>query len=234
MRHEVCNATLAVAAVSAALLCSGRASAQEQLGQAGGFAIGAERVTGFASTDTEGELESGGLTLDIDGKTTSFSLLASDPRTPFASPRVGFDYFVIDGLSIGGFVAYISTDAELEVENVSTDEEKTTVFAFGPRVGYAYMFSDVVGIWPRGGFTYLSSETEDANDDETQFSLFAFSAEAMLVVAPVPHAAFIFGPTLDFTIDGGGEFNPDVGPSTDIDDVKVNTFGVQAGIVAWF
>lgn len=211
------------------------AFAQEKFGHAGGFAIGAERITGFAVTHTEAEFEAGPLSFDYESDTTSFSFLATDPESPFVSPRVGFDFFVIDGLSLGGFIGYASNDTEGDFDGDDEDEEQqSSTFMFGPRVGYAYMFSDIFGIWPRGGITYVSGNVEDDNEVESETSLFALSAELMLVLSPVEHAAFIFGPTMDFTISGDGEFNNPAGPDGDIDDLKVNTFGVQAGIVAWF
>jgi hypothetical protein len=148
---------------------------------------------------------------------------------------------VIDGLSVGGFIGYVSNDTEstTTIGNNDTDEEeKSSAFALGPRIGYAYMFSDAFGIWPRGGITYVSAETEDENDIEIKSSIVAFSAEAMFVAAPVEHAAFIFGPTFDYTISGSGEYNdPNIPPNgfeADIDDLKINSFGIHAGIVAWF
>ena len=111
---------------------------------------------------------------------------------------------MIDGLSLGGFIGYVNNDSDstTTIGNTDTDDEqKSSTFAFGPRIGYAFMFSDI---------------------------------EAMFVIAPVQHAAFIFGPTMDYTLSGSGEYDDPNGIEADIDDIKVNTFGIQAGIVAWF
>ena len=39
----------------------------------------------------------------------------------------------------------------------------------------------------------------------------SYSLEAMLVIAPVPHAGFFVGPTLDFPITGGGHIDNGAG-----------------------
>jgi hypothetical protein len=207
------------------------AAAQERFGHAGGFAIGAERITGFTSTDTEADIEATGISEELDTETTSIAFLANDPATPFAIPRVGFDFFVIDGLSLGGFFGYMSSETESSFGNVDTDESNDLIL-FGARIGYAFMFSDVVGIWPRGGFSYLGVDIENEDGDQTEFSVFALSAEAMLVIAPVEHAAILLGPTMDFTVSGEGDVSGAV--DADLEDVKVNTFGLQAGVALWF
>ncbi len=233
---------LTAATITAALLgLTSNALAQERFGQSGSFAIGAERITGFAVSSTEWELDEPPVEADYEEDTQSFFLLSSDPTTPFAAPRVGFDFFVIDGLSIGGYLTYLGNDSEstTTVNGADDDEEaESSVFMFGPRVGYAAMFNDTFGIWPRGGFTYVSWSFEDENNAEVEASVFALSMEAMFVVAPVQHVAFIFGPTFDFTLSGEGEYdNPNVPPNgfnADIDDVKLQSFGIHAGLVAWF
>ena len=94
------------------------------------------------------------------------------------------------------------------------------------------MFSDVVGIWPRGGFSYVSGKHK-VGDNEDTFHNLALSLEAMLTITPVPHAGFLVGPTLDFPFIGSGE--TDNGQQkTDIDKYRITTIGLQAGIFVWF
>jgi hypothetical protein len=55
------------------------------------------------------------------------------------------DFFVIDNLSIGGFVAFNYT---------KTGDSDSNRFSIGPRVGYNLPFSDLISIWPKVGFSF--------------------------------------------------------------------------------
>ncbi len=222
-----------------------QAFGQDRFATAGRFAVGAERVFGYASTTTkvETEFQPGNVNYERETTKTQLDFLArGDVGNPFVAPRIGFDYFVIDGLSIGGAFAYTSDkeegDETVGNNNGDLPEEKSSGFAFAPRVGYCFMFNDTVGIWPRGGFTYASGKDETDNpgnapDTSADFSVFDLTLEGMLVITPVPHAGFMVGPTVELPLSGSGEIDQG-NTSQDIDDVKITTIALQAGVFAWF
>jgi len=110
--------------------------------------------------------------------------------SPYLLPRLGFDYFVIDSLSIGGSLGFGDYDPE-------GANNSTSGAIIAPRVGYALEFSKVFGFWPRGGFTYRNFGSNEE---------FALTLEAMFYAAPVEHFAITFGPLMDLGIAGtGGE-----------------------------
>jgi len=223
------------------------ALAQERFATAGRFAIGAERVFGYASTNTkvETEFQPGNVKYESDKTRTQLDFLArGNVDNPFVAPRIGFDYFVIDGLSIGGALAYYSSehdgDETLGNNSADIDKETDSGWAIAPRVGYCFMFNDMVGIWPRGGFTYAAGkeETDPANppnapDDKLEASVLDLTLEGMLVITPVPHAGFMVGPTLELPLSGSGETDQG-NNSQDIDEIRVTTIALQAGVFAWF
>jgi hypothetical protein len=88
------------------------------------------------------------------------------------------------------------------------------------------MFSDVIGFWLRGGFTYHSY------DDDGVFGLdehgFAFTADPMFVITPTAHFGFVLGPVIDFTISGERETG-----AGDVDRKYAN-FGIAMGPMGWF
>jgi hypothetical protein len=242
---------LALGLAALCLFAAKPAMAQDELGKAGGFVVAAERVMGFTHTEMKlkGTRTVGNgpnpAVVDYTYKQTwdQFDFLGKgDVTDPWVAPRIGFDYFIIDGLSLGGSIVYASTstDGSVDVGNTSNDLDKvdSTAFVIAPRVGYAFMFTPVVGLWPRGGLSYWSI-TQDTNPpgnnptDEFKASGLTFSAEAMLVIAPVEHAAFLVGPTLDFPILSGGT-DEQGNRSDDFDDVKITTYGIQAGVGVWF
>src|SRR6185503_15220765 len=84
----------------------------------------------------------------------------------YQAPRIGFDYFIINGLSLGGSFTIVS---------ISTDAGSGTDILFAPRVGYAYMFSDMFGIWPRGGFSYWHQSVDPDGPGDQSAHAFAFN-----------------------------------------------------------
>lgn len=223
------------------------AGAQE-FGKAHGFVIAAERVMGFTSTktETEGSIETGALSTDYESETTHshFDFLAKgDVSDPFVAPRLAFDFFVIDGLSVGGALGYSSDDRDGDetIGNTNRDvvAEESSGVIVAPRVGYAVMFTPVVGIWPRGGLSYWTSKQEldqpgNQPDTEANASGLSLSAEVMLVIAPVPHGAFLVGPTLDLPVTSSGDADLGGNTNADFDKVDVTTLGIQAGVGVWF
>jgi len=59
-----------------------------------------------------------------------------------------------------------------------------------PRVGYLYSFGRVVGIWPRGGFTYHSTSVNNGPDENG----LALTLECPFTFSPPSHFAFTLGP----------------------------------------
>jgi hypothetical protein len=120
--------------------------------------------------------------------------------------RIGFDYFPIARLSIGGALSYWSH----KIENDNTDNDPgytVKELMVAPRIGYAIPISRAFGFWPRGGITYLNSKSGDApSGDQWNFTL-----EAQFYASPAPHFAFIFGPVLDLGFAGDGPNGKNIG-----------------------
>lgn len=128
---------------------------------------------------------------DVDGSTTTLIL------------RPAVDYFVIDYLSLGGF---------LGVQYDSTSSGSTTAISIGPRVGYNIPLSERFSVWPKLGFSFASTseETEDVTvpgggtvegQDETNTSL-QLNLFAPFMFHPVQHFFLGFGPAFDLDLTG--------------------------------
>jgi hypothetical protein len=189
-----------------------------QFGNQGTLGISADRLFGIYITHSEYDRPAPAPDVEVD--TTEVGLLwhGSGRITPYTIPRAAIDYFVIDHLSLGGTLAFAST-------NVHDSGRDLTGLLFGPRVGYALMFNDWAGMWPRGGFSYYSLDDDNGNDEDQ----LAFTAEFMFVLQPAEGVAILVGPTLDLGLTG----EVDTGP---IDrDLGMNAFGfVSAGLVGWW
>jgi hypothetical protein len=225
-------------ALCGALLLPAAASAQD-FGTAGRFAIAAERITSINHSTTTEEEE------DEEPTTASFTNIAlfSNPLGGFTSsysfPRIGADYFVTDGLSIGAALGIFRTSSTNENEvgdaTVETDGPTLTGILLSPRVGYAFMFDDNIGIWPRGGITYVGMGSEIDDGVESSTKLWALSIEVPFVFVPVPHVAFTAAPALDLGLGGSSEVDPSApGAPTSESDVKATDFGLHLGMLAYF
>lgn len=196
--------------LSIGLLTPALVSAQE-FDQKGNAIFSVDRLMGVTGTKRDEEF----VPATRDYTSISFGW-RGNLQAPFDIPRLSFDYLPIDHLSIGGSLGYVSVDSD------GGDYE---AFLIAPRVGYAYSFGRVVGIWPRGGFTYHTQSPGNVTEKG-----FALSLECPFTFSPASHFAFHVGPTFDIDMFGS------VKPPAPIDkhDLTYRSFGVNAGLLGWF
>lgn len=205
----------AVAAGAAVWLVAASAAAQ-QFTDRGTMAFSAERLMGIQYSHRSEQV--GPIEYDTQGATTvSFAWKGQANYSPFDAPRFAFDYFVIDRLSVGGSIG---------VSNISLSPGGSgTEFEFAPRVGYGVMFGSVVGIWPRGGFTYHSASARVGGFGAGENG-FALTLECPFPIIPFQHFAFEVGPTFDIDLFG----SHDNGPNNNL---HYYSFGLQVGVFGW-
>ncbi len=154
---------------------------------------------------------------------TSFNGGGSSSTTTF-NLRPAADYFVIDGLSVGGFVLF-------QYESISPpgggSSANLTSFGIGPRVGYDIPLSDQFSFWPRGGFAIESVGVSvpvaltggGSTTSTSSTTVFALLLDAPFLFHPAEHFFLGLGPTLTLDLTG---------------DVKTNVFGVDFIIGGYF
>lgn len=213
---------IGVLSFTAAMLGGSTAFAQAQnFGKSGTMAFGAERLFAFYKQSVKFEAPNGN---DADWDVSGLGFGWGAVAYPFNVPRLGFDYFIIDSLSIGGALGYASYDEDDNGPSGDAD-----AFILAPRVGYYFGFGDMFGIWPRGGFTYHSLDPDGDNNDQSGL---AFTLEGMFTLAPAEHFSFMFGPTFDIDFMGETECgNPNNSQDCDL---KYQSFGLQVGLLGWF
>ncbi len=194
---------------AAVVLGASAASAEPRLGYKGDAALSADRMMGL--TWTRDHTERPGRDDNVDHSGFSFGWRSRVQQTPFDAPRLAFDYFIIDSLSLGGSLGFVSYGG---------DDPHTEHFLLHPRVGYMFGISDTFGFWLRGGLTYHSVNGPGNGDEDG----LAFTAEGMFAVTPVDHFGFTFGPTFDADFTGGRGDN----------DHSYRSFGINFGLVGWF
>ena len=197
-----------------------RAKAEEEeresertFGNSGEVAISAERLVGFSRTTRRIKL-TGPDEKDTVTRVHLF-LNQNGDVLGYSAARLAFDVFVIDGLSLGGSLGY-SSDAD------GTSVHEVLV---APRLGYALMFGEVVGVWPRAGVTYQDQKLVGA-----KAAMLAGTVEAELVLVPTANTVITLGPSFDFGLIG--KINLD-GP-TPKTDLAQDEFGFSAGVGVFF
>jgi hypothetical protein len=136
--------------------------------------------------------------------------------------RPAIDYFVIDDLSVGGFVG---------VDYARTSGAHTTTFSIGPRVGYNFTLSEKFSVWPKAGFSYSTTSVSvnqgatpvgggavEMVSTSTSSSGLALNLFVPFMSHPVQHFFLGFGPALDVDLTG---------------DVKATTIAGRLTIGGW-
>lgn len=184
-------------------------------GRAHQLVVSADRLFGYVhSSET---LSLGGVSETSSSNNVS---IIGSPFAPlaasYATPRLAFDGFVTDGLSIGGSVSYFWTSTK---QAGSTSSNSVDGFMIMPRVGYALALGQAAGIWPRVGFSYVH-----ASGTDNTVSLYAVTLEVPVVIVLGPHVALLAGPTFDVGVGGSQTQN-----SVTIDATETD-IGVMFGI----
>jgi hypothetical protein len=210
----------------------GSAAAAQDFGSQGRMVFGLERAMGLYFTSRTLEDER----YDHATDTTSFSLLtATYPLpSPYALPRAGFDYFFLNHWSLGGSLGFSTSNAarsRYDTRDRVTDrrgERDQSLFIIAPRFGYALKLSEVIAIWPRGGFTvYMQSERDDRRIRE---SALALTLEFQLVITPLPHFGITVGPVLDFGVAGSRDRDNPNDPEYNL---RQHSLGIAVGLFGW-
>lgn len=222
----------------------------DNVGNDGQLVFGAERVMGIFldSQTTEMELANalGGTenTETTDSATTIG--LFGNPRAFTAGnvPRLSLDFFVTEGVSIGGSLAYasISTKSKSESggQSTETDGPTTSVFLINPRVGYAMPFDETFGLWARAGILFGSTSTESESTSggttttvESSSSTTNLTIDVPLVISPVEHVALFVGPYLHLPLTGSSELKTG-GQTEKAESYSELSYGLTVGIGGYY
>lgn len=215
------------------LFCTlGPAQAAPNFSDAGSFVLSVEDVTGYESRNVRYDDRDGGR---IEETQNRFALAVTTGNT-----RVGFHYFLIPHLSLGGTIGFESSPRSVTYANAGNRSETVhsptgSRVVIAPRVGYALMFTPEVGLWFRGGFGYERDKQSNAlNDtDYIRNSFGVLSADIFLAWSPVPHFGMLAGPTGDISFTGSHYVrNP---PNNNwSNDASMNRLALMVGLFGYF
>jgi hypothetical protein len=210
-----------------------RSSSVDNIGEEMQFVFGVDRVMGVSWDRLTITPDSGG---DIIQKATTVALFGNGGQGTNL-PRLALDYFVIEGVSLGGSFVYINQSTEIETDAGSADGPTESTLLIHPRVGYAYAFDETFAIWPRLGITWFSSDTETPDPTggpttTTTTSGLDLTGEIMLGISPIENFAFLVGPYLDLGLSGTQE--TDDGTNTTEQDATLTGFGLAVSVLGYY
>jgi opacity protein-like surface antigen len=140
-----------------------------------------------------------------------------------------FDYFVIDGISVGGEVSagswdntQSSTTTVAGVSNTTTIDVSGSFWGIAPRVGFDFAFNEQLSIWVRAGFGYShGSSSTQGQSGSTSSSRFGLGLDAMLLWHVAPRFFIGVGPGVSHDMSASTSVDDGKGTTTTTDDAKV-------------
>jgi hypothetical protein len=158
---------------------------------------------------------------------------------PYTTPRFSVDYAVIDHLTLGGSIGFMTSSGSTDDKNTATgvtrsqDHDSASAFVLTPRVGY-YLPFDMFGLWLRGGFTfYHLSDTPPAGaPGATTGNGFAIDLEPTFVINVTKGFGLYAGVVCDIPLSGSQ--STDLGGGTSVSaDYKLFNFGITTGMMGY-
>lgn len=218
-----------------------RSSSIDNIGEEAQMTFGVDRVMGLAFDRAKIEGETGGSSYTITDKSTTVALLGMTGATSTGMvPRLALDFFVVESISVGGSLVYVSQTGETEQESAGTtttsDNPTISTFVIAPRVGYAMQFDETFSIWPRAGITYFNQKTETTGatggDTTETYSGLDLTLEGMLGISPISNFAILVGPYLDLGLSGTAK--QESGGTSQEADLKATSYGLAVSILGYY
>ena len=226
---EAATTTTTTTEASTSAAPAGEAKAEgKEFGNPGVVSISGTVPLGHASVSaTGGEFEIG------DGP-TGFSFESTSTKPPGGGSSVSgmsftlaptIDYFVAEGISVGGFIGFGYSKAGEDPNTV-----KVTTLGIGPRVGYnLWLTPGQLSLWPNVWFGYFNASANIGGNDAGSLNKMSLGVNVPLLIHPASHFHFGVGPF--FRMDVASKEKPPSGDS--VDGAKTTAFGLMAEIGGW-
>jgi hypothetical protein len=189
------------------------------------FSIALERVGGINYTKAFAK--------DTDDAASLTAFGVGGPSvSPYSSPRLGLDYIVDGGLTIGAGLSFArySLSATSANGNTTTTQNLGSLFLYtlSPRVGYRIPVSPDFDIIPRGGVTLAGGSVSNGDNQGSEgvFAL-ALSGEGVAAYRVTRSFNLLGGVGVDYTLTASASASDSNGSTTTSSDLKGGLFAVQ-------
>lgn len=212
-----------------------RSTSIDNLGEEMQFVFGVDGVMGVDFIRDKQELSVGGQTAESTQKTSQVHLFGGGAA---GLPRLALDYFVTEGVSVGGSFVFMSQGGETESSaggpSTTTDNPTVQTLFIHPRVGYAMPFDETFSIWPRVGLAYLSNKVSPDQGDDISSTAIDITLEAMVGISPFSHFAILVGPYVYLGVGGSQDVGSPTGTGTEEADRTLTLYGLTTSIVGYY
>lgn len=226
---EEATTTTTTTATATAAPAGGEAGGEKEFGNPGVISISGTVPLGTATVNP-----TGGGEFEIGDGPTGFSFESTSTKPPGGGSSVSgmsftlaptIDYFVAEGISVGGFIGFGYSKAGEDPNTV-----KVTTLGIGPRVGYnLWLTPGSLSLWPNVWFGYFNASANVGGNDAGSLNKMALGVNVPLLIHPAKHFHFGVGPF--FRMDVSSKEKPPSGDS--VDGAKTTAFGLMAEIGGW-
>jgi hypothetical protein len=252
---------IAVGTVAALSLVASASSAADtgtgSFGQQGQFIISADRIFALFAYTNNKFAPDNTTNQDTTVSATSVALIGGNGAVGLGSgiagigaangtfyniPRFGFDYTVINNLTVGGdailFFA-LGGSSHTNPNTNSTDLPSGNAVGIAPRVGYILGINDMISFWLRGGVHFYAAQANSVGGmagctpPSTTAHVFGLDINPQLVISPAQHFGIMVGPTFDWGFLGGASVPAGCSQTTNFSYTSLH-FGITSGLVTWF
>jgi hypothetical protein len=129
------------------------------------------------------------------------------------------DFFVTQGLSLGGQVLFGHTE-------IRGFQGSANTFGIGPRVGYNIALGDTFSVWPKVFFQFQTLSFSNNGGSQNSTSIGAF---VPFLAHPAPHFFLGLGPNVETELSN----SVSVGSGPSVDGVKTTTYGIMFVVGGW-
>jgi hypothetical protein len=210
------------------------AAARAQLEHKGAVSLSAERLFGLnhtSATSKFGGTGTGSLSR------TDFGLFMPNAASLGAFPRLALDVAVVDGLTLGGALGVLISDASADNMAGGFANSSTSLSGFGflisPRIGWATALGRATRLWLRGGVSYFRTSSKADNLEFTQDGL-SVDIEPALVVMLGEHFGLLVTALVDLPLTGEVTVKGTGASASSSADFKIRTLGVVLGLAFTF
>lgn len=190
------------------------------------FSLGLERFGGIAYAK--------GAEKDGDDSVSLLTMgLGVGNINPFAVPRIGADYILENGISLGAGAGFTRWSGSSSNGSRSEDIGSIFLYTFTPRVGYRVPISKSVDVTPRVGVT-LAGASISTGDNGDSSSVFAVGAGVEAPFACRINDSFhiLVAPAFDVTLTATASSSSSNGGTTtsSSNDVKATLWALQGWV----
>lgn len=190
------------------------------------FALGIERFGGIAYGK--------GVAKDSDDSVSVLTMgIGVGTVNPFAVPRLGVDYILDNGISLGGGVGFARWSGSSANGSRSEDIGSIFLYTLTPRVGYRVPISKSVDVIPRVGLTLAGASISEGSGNSSQ-SIFAvgLGLEAPFACRITDSFHILVAPAFDVTLAATASSTQTSGGTTtsSSDDLKATVWALQGWV----